>query len=342
MKVESLLLGILQIQSPSNNEDRMIDFIKNYCVSKGYRVDVIDKNVYVVKGSAESYPCYVAHTDTCAKFVPDDEFSIVTLDNQYIAGFNYKKDKFTQVGFDDKLGIFIALKMLSNIPAGKAFFPYGEEVGCLGTNKAEMDFFLDCGYVIQCDRRNAKGVVDSISGMSLFGDDFRDVLKTEGTPYKRTFTSGMMTDVQRLKSKGLTVACTNLECGYYNPHTDDDYCNIDELYETYSFVHDVYKATVGQIFPHKYEPPKYSGYNNYGYGNVNNHIDYSKKKATQQAGTQENSTTTTIGGKNTVISTKPEMKTLPPSTTEIPLRNTIRMKKSWMSIIVNLVMKLIR
>ena len=206
MKIESLLLGILKTQSASHKEDRMIEFIRNYCVSKGYRVDVINKNVYVVKGSADIYPCYVAHTDTCASIIPDDEFEIVTIDNTYIAGFNYKKDKFTQVGFDDKLGIFIALKMLASIPAGKAFFPYAEEVGCVGTNLAEMDFFLDCGYVIQCDRRNAKGIVESISGMSLFGNDFRDVLSTEGKPYGRTFTFGMMTDVQRLKTKGLAIA----------------------------------------------------------------------------------------------------------------------------------------
>ena len=176
MVLDRLLLNILKVQSSSHNEDRKIAFIQNYCLDKGYWVSVINKNIYVTKGVMDNYPCYVAHTDTCARIIPDDEFSIVTLDDTEIAGYNYKKDKFTQVGFDDKIGIFIALKMLERIPAGKAFFPFAEEVGCIGTGKADMDFFVNCGYLIQCDRRNGHGIVESVSGVKLFSDNFKDML----------------------------------------------------------------------------------------------------------------------------------------------------------------------
>lgn len=275
MKVEKLLLDILNVQSSSNNEERMIDFLKTFSIKKGYEVRVIDKNVYVTKGSGENFPCYVAHTDTCATIIPDDEFTIVSLDDVDLAGYNYKKDKFTQVGFDDKIGIFIALRMLDHIPYGKAFFPYAEEIGCVGTRKADMKFFDDCGYLIQCDRRNSKGIVDSVSGVGLFGSDFKDMLLMEGTKYGRYTTTGMLTDVYTLKTMGLKVSCTNLECGYYNPHSDDDYCVVDEVYSTLDFVEDIYQSSKGERFEHIYEKPVYNyPYAKQSYYGRNWHDDY--------------------------------------------------------------------
>jgi hypothetical protein len=267
MKVEKLLLDILSVQSASRKEERMIYFLKAYCLKKGYIVKVLEDNIYVTKGFGEHYPCYVAHTDTCADIIPDDEFTIVSLDDSELAGYNYKKDKFTQVGFDDKIGIFIALKMLDMIPYGKAFFPHAEEIGCVGTRKADMSFFDDCAYLIQCDRRNAKGIVDNVSGVGLFGEDFKDVLLLEGAKYERRMTTGMLTDVYTLKTMGLKVSCTNLECGYYNPHSNDDYCILDEVYSTLDFVEDVYNSTKGQKFEHVYIAPVYkSNYSKNYYG----------------------------------------------------------------------------
>lgn len=265
MKVEKLLLDILSVQSASRKEERMINFLKTYCLKKGYIVKVLEDNIYVTKGFGEHYPCYVAHTDTCADIIPDDEFTIVSLDDCELAGYNYKKDIFTQVGFDDKIGIFIALKMLDKIPYGKAFFPHAEEIGCVGTRKADMSFFNDCGYLIQCDRRNAKGIVDNVSGVKLFGDDFKDILLLEGAKYARHMTTGMLTDVYTLKTMGLNVSCTNLECGYYNPHCEDDYCIVEEVYLTLDFVEDIYSSTKGQKFEHVHVAPVYEHRYNKGY-----------------------------------------------------------------------------
>lgn len=33
----------------------------------------------------------------------------------------------------------------------------------------------------------------------------------------------MMTDVLELKERGLGVSCINLSCGYYEPHSDEEF-----------------------------------------------------------------------------------------------------------------------
>ena len=258
MQIDKLLFDILSVQSASYHEERMIFFITEHCKENGYNVTVNQNNVYVTKGDATMYPCYVAHTDTCASILPDNQFKVVSVGDDNLMGYNYIKNDFTQVGFDDKIGIYIALKMLLEIPYGKAFFPHAEEVGCVGTAKALMEFFDDCQYLIQCDRRNSKGIVQSVYGTPLFGEDFKQVLTELGKPYERTLTTGMLTDVYTLKNKGLKVACTNLECGYYNPHRDDDYCSINEVMATFNFVKDIYTNSEGIVFHHEYVKPVYN------------------------------------------------------------------------------------
>lgn len=281
MKINRLLLSVLKIQSPSYQEERMINFIKSYCKLKNYNCVVKDKNVYVTKGDGVNFPCYVAHTDTCASFVPDNQFSIATIGDDTVVGFNYIKNKFTQVGFDDKIGIFIALSMLERIDYGKAFFPYAEEVGCIGTGKADMDFFEDCGYVIQCDRRDSTGIVKSVYGVPLMSKEFGELLLSDGAEYKRKLTTGMLTDVYKLKTKGLKVSCTNLECGYYNPHREDDYCIYDQVMDTLEFVNKVHDSAFGLKFEHIYEEPKYEApvyVHPYNYNRFDRYTKKDKKK----------------------------------------------------------------
>jgi hypothetical protein len=82
----------------------------------------------------------------------------------------------------------------------------------------------------------------------------------------------MMTDVLELTERGVGVACINMSCGYYEPHTDDEYTVIDDLLNAYDLVaHIITKCT--KVYEHTYEyvPSKYYGYyGGYGrYGTTN-------------------------------------------------------------------------
>ena len=39
-----------------------------------------------------------------------------------------------------------------------------------------------------------------------------------------------------LKRNGLEVSCVNLSCGYYEPHTDNEYTILSDLCKCYRFV----------------------------------------------------------------------------------------------------------
>lgn len=257
-KLEQLLIDILYVQSPSNQEEQMIKFILNYCHGKGYKCEYHDNNVYITKGTSEVYPCFVAHTDTCIrKILADDEYSIETFHREIFA-WNHKTDKQTQVGFDDKVGIFIALKMIDHLPAAKGFFPYAEEVGCVGSGKAVMEWFNDVTYAIQCDRKGCEGITDKICGTEVMSEEFKTLLKKPMDKFKRKFVNGGLTDVYKLKTLKLPVVCMNIECGYYKPHQEEDFAVIDEIYLTLSFVKEIVKVAGIKKWAHEYKPYVYT------------------------------------------------------------------------------------
>lgn len=106
-------------------------------------------------------------------------------------------------------------------------FFVGEETGCIGSNHADMSFFDDCRFVLQCDRRNNSDFITSIGGYKLCGNDFLDDAKIEDFGYKTR--EGLTTDVGTLRKNGLKVASANMSCGYYDPHKDTEFTYFPDL-----------------------------------------------------------------------------------------------------------------
>lgn len=67
--------------------------------------------------------------------------------------------------------------------------------------ESKMEFFEDCRFVIQPDRRGSGDLITSISGLSLCSDDFIKDIHPERFGYKET--DGLMTDIEQLKENGL-------------------------------------------------------------------------------------------------------------------------------------------
>ena len=117
----------------------------------------------------------------------------------------------------------------------------GEEVGCIGSSGCNMSFFDNAKYVIQCDRKHSGDFINSTYSTELCGDDFVSNELKAKYGYKNTY--GMMTDVETLKERGLKVACCNMSCGYYNPHTSTEFTNIKELINCLNFVREIVRTT---------------------------------------------------------------------------------------------------
>ena len=209
-------------------------------------------NIYVTKGVSETYPCIVAHLDQVQDRHSKDFTTYEAED--IIIGFSPKRREQQGLGADDKCGIWIGLRCLLEFDAIKLAFFVGEEIGCKGSSAADMDFFTDCRFVIEPDRRESKDLITQIGWQQMCSEEF-----LQDTGYKDfgyEVTDGMMTDIETLKERGLNVSCINLSCGYYKPHTDQEFVHKPALRNCLDFVRHII-STCTKAYPHVDEDSLY-------------------------------------------------------------------------------------
>lgn len=150
-------MALYNISSPSGKEGKIAGFIIGELRRMGipFRQDRYG-NIYAVKGNRESYPCVVAHMDEVHRRKTGSYAAHLVADSM-IVGYDHKRKRMTGIGADDKNGIWICLKCLEDFKAVKCAFFVQEEVGCIGSGHADMSFFSDCRFVIQCDRKGERG-----------------------------------------------------------------------------------------------------------------------------------------------------------------------------------------
>lgn len=255
------LISLYNIASPSGKEKQMAKFIIAELNSMGitYKKDRCG-NVYAVKGNAKTYPCIVSHMDEVHRR-KTGTYGAYAVDDKMIVGYDYLNRKMTGIGADDKNGIWICLKALENFKDMKCVFFVKEEIGCIGSGGADMDFFSDCRYVIQCDRKGNSDIITNIGMSELCSREFIEKIHPERYGY--VVCSGMTTDVHALKTRGLGISCINLSCGYYNPHTDSEYTIWEDLLKCFRFVCHIVKTylTVSIHAPGARQYPRFGWFN---------------------------------------------------------------------------------
>lgn len=245
-----LLKELYSISSPSRKEKRMRKFICDRLKQQGIKFKVYKTgNVYAVKGSSDSYPCIVSHIDEVHSSHTKG-FTVMQTDD-IIFGFDTRTNKYCGIGADDKNGIWICLKCLEEFDTLKCAFFVGEEVGCYGSSRADMSFFEDCRYVLQCDRKGNSDLIRWAGATELCSDEFIAAIDLSSYGYK--VTNGMMTDVLALKQHGLSVSCVNISCGYYNPHTNSELTRWSELDKCLEFVQHIIRDCT-EVYPHTHTP----------------------------------------------------------------------------------------
>lgn len=246
-----LLKQLFAIHSPSGKEEQMVKFIKHFCKSISNTKLKRDRwgNVYITKGDAESYPCLAAHLDQVQRSYPKDYKCIETED--IIFAYSPSGRETYGLGADDKVGIWIALRSLVKYDAIKLAFFVQEEVGCIGSGKADMSFFEDCRFVIECDRKGHKDFITTISRTPLCCDEF--ILDCNLKQFGYEKAAGLMTDVLSLKERGLNISCCNVSCGYYNPHNSEEFIVKKDIYNCLAFVENIIENCT-KVYPHLYQP----------------------------------------------------------------------------------------
>lgn len=254
-----LLKQLYTIHALSGKEKQIRNFIKGYIFENIPGVKITgDKigNLYITKGQADTYPCIVAHLDQVQRLHSKDFRAIETED--IIFGYSPSNRCQEGLGADDKNGIWVALQCLMKYEALKIAFFVGEEVGCVGSGAANIEFFRDCRFVIQPDRRGYSDVITQISWESLCSEQFISEIHPEQFGYKPT--DGLMTDIEALRENGLEISCINLSCGYYEPHTDREFTVKSDLKNCLEFVQFIIEYCT-EVYTHEAEtyPGNYLG-----------------------------------------------------------------------------------
>lgn len=246
-----LLENLYQVSSPCGQERTMRKFIMDYCKKQPLDVTIAKDNagnIYITKGEDKTYPCIVAHLDEVHRQNRNKE---IVMHQNIILGIDRKAMKPTGIGADDKNGIWVALNLLTTEKVLKCAFFVGEEVGCIGSARADMNFFSDVRFVLQCDRRNAHDFISNASHVELCDKAFYE--RCEASKFGYKMTNGLQTDVVSLKEKGLTVCAVNLSCGYYNPHQENEMTRFDELQNCLALCEHIVQ-TVTEVQTHVYKP----------------------------------------------------------------------------------------
>lgn len=244
-----LLEQLYCISSPSRNEYKMASFIIRHLKSikdVNFRIDHIG-NIYITKGIGETYPCLAAHMDE-VHLSHSRNFEIVNHNNEIIFGYDKVERRFHGIGADDKNGIWICLKCIEMIPQIKCVLFVQEEIGCIGSQVADMSFFSDCRFVVQCDRKGNNDIIMKINNVFVCSNLFFKHISQKSFGYHKNH--GLSTDIYQLKLNGLGISCVNLSCGYYYPHTEHEMTNIADLKNCLDYVLHIISNCL-EIYPHK-------------------------------------------------------------------------------------------
>ena len=201
-------------------------------------------NLFITKGTADTYPCLAAHIDQVQREHSRD-FRVVEIGDDVI-GWSPKCHEQQGLGADDKNGIFICLECLRQYDCLKVAFFVGDEVGCVGSSRCDLSFFSDCRFIIEPDRRGADDLITDMCCGDVCSNEFVAAINAKQFGYSHN--TGSITDVGELTERNVGISCLNLSCGYYNAHTSQEYTVLSELENCLHFVRHIIE-TCTDVYP---------------------------------------------------------------------------------------------
>ena len=240
-----LLKKVLSVPTKTYNEKLMIEFLVKWLTENNipFFLDPYG-NIYATKQEGEIsedfyFPCVVSHTDTVHNIdsINVKEEQLPNAQGEIKLSLKAYNDKGnpTGIGGDDKAGVFACLTLLKELPFLKAAFFVSEEIGCIGSKKADKNFFENVGYAIQFDAPENWMITEKCFGEVLFDRDSQffescnKVLTESMNKDDMRYMVHPYTDVYALKSK-FDFSCINFSIGYYDYHTPNEYVVVEDVF----------------------------------------------------------------------------------------------------------------
>lgn len=230
--VEPLLVEILSIQNPSDNEItkwQAIDKVKSLLPKRFFIEEDSYGNLLFdnrpVKKRTEPVPTIIAHLDQVHEYARG--FRLALLGDKLVA-YDYAGRR-VGTGGDDKCGIYVLIKLLlSDIPC-RAIVTQDEEIGLLGTAKITSEWGKQSSILLQADRRGCNDLIKHTNGNLIASDELvaRVLALPECAGMKPEY--GSVTDVGDLADL-FQVAGFNISAGYYDAHSHRESIKLSELH----------------------------------------------------------------------------------------------------------------
>ena len=229
-----LLKRLLAVPTCSRQEHRMVEFLLNHVRERGPErcgVATADawNNVLIRKGNIEPVPLVCAHIDTVHNLA---EVEVVQQDG-ILVGFDRQNQR-RGIGADDKCGIFICLELLERFDNIAVALFAQEEIGYIGAQHADADFFEQVGCALEFDCPATGLVSYSAGGQRLFQNDGAFIKVAMPVLAGRGFVQFQrhpFTDVTGLRQR-FAFSCANFSCGYYNWHANNEYVKVADVEES--------------------------------------------------------------------------------------------------------------
>ena len=239
---EKLLIEVLGWQSESNKEqEQIVPTLNAYLEALNLKMKGKLKiendthgNIFVTKGEASLYPCIVSHLDQVHRYAQN---KTIFQNGDYLLAFDGPRQVGT--GGDDLVGVFMCLQLLEDYNFIKVVFFVAEEVGCVGSSACDLSFFDNCMFIGQADRKNNSDFINYSNGVQLFGEEFSTFVAPVLKDYNYKECVGIATDAGCLSKRNVGIACFNISCGYYNPHTSTEYVSIKDVTNCYNVICDI-------------------------------------------------------------------------------------------------------
>jgi len=215
-----LLKQLYWIHAPSGSEYGIQGFIRGWLYKHGINFSIDDNNqTYFFNNPKQPVLC--AHADQ----VDHEPLTRLIETSDIIRGDS-------NLGADDKNGVWIVLNLLKENPDLNFCFSNEEEIGGLiqGLLYQEEDLLKDIPYCLVFDRKGGGDIIGVDNNYCT--EEFQDDIAAIGNMYGYTPTQGVWSDCDSIAGY---INCVNISCGYHNAHTDKEYTNKKEILNALNF-----------------------------------------------------------------------------------------------------------
>jgi hypothetical protein len=235
--IHPFLYHILKLGTPHKHEVELLPFMKKYIAHK-IHIDSIG-NAFFIVGKGKPETMFSCHMDTVHKKLSQISVWATVGPNEqandFIFGSRMSSNSTNgvpcNVGADDRVGMYIMMRLANAKVPGLYYFHVGEECGGIGSRGAVEKFpekFKDIKRCIAFDRKGYNEVITHQGGQECaseeFGKAMAQAINSNLTEYAKSAGEytyapsrhGVFTDSKNYFR--IIPECINLSVGYFDHH----------------------------------------------------------------------------------------------------------------------------